>query len=77
LEKNQLDASCDQDSGPQIVSSINFAVGMFVPHSGHCIILVYGWSAIEGTFVLIAGVGYGSLTEAVEPEKPPLSPKFI
>jgi hypothetical protein len=25
--------------------------------------------AIEGTFALIAGVGYGSLTEAVEPEK--------
>jgi hypothetical protein len=39
-----------------------------VPHSGHHIILVYGWSAIEGTFVLIAGVGYGRLTEAVEPE---------
>jgi hypothetical protein len=27
--------------------------------------------AIEGAFALIAGVGYGSLTEAVEPEKPP------
>jgi 8-oxo-dGTP pyrophosphatase MutT (NUDIX family) len=25
----------------------------------------------RGDFVLIAGVGYGSLTEAVEPEKPP------
>ena len=33
--------------------------------------------AIEGTFALIAGVGYGSLTEAVEPEKPPRSPKLI
>lgn len=37
------------------------------------------WSflVIEGTFALIAGVGYGSLTQAVEPEKPLRVSKLI